>query len=275
MKRVLRAAVGDPERLLPLLMVRLSIDAATATAMLAAGGVEVGGARVREDGAVAVGTRIIAFVPDAQPRLPEPTVAYRDQHVLVLDKPAGLRTQGVRGDDADTLLSRAQRLCDTATLVHRLDRDTSGLVLFALTARARETLQRALDEGTIDRRYVAKVAGRVDLPIRIALRIAVDPRDPRRRLARPEHDPTGDPAVSTVEPLESGDALSLVRLALETGRTHQLRVHLAAIGHAIVGDRLYGGLPYERLCLHAESLAFPHPRSGTRAEVRSPAPRWP
>ncbi len=274
MKRVLRAAAGDPERLLALLVARLEISLGMASAMMSSGAVELAGKKATGDVEVAVGTRIIAFVPDEVPGPPEPTIAYQDQHVLVLDKPTGLRSQGVRGDEADTLLVKAQRICDTASLLHRLDRDTSGLVLFPLTARARETLQQGLTDGTIDRMYTARVQGRLDQPTRIALRIAKDHHDARRRIARPENDTLGDPAVTKVTPIESSDANSLVRLQLETGRTHQIRVHLAAIGHAIVGDRLYGGIEHERLCLHADELTFLHPRSNTPQIVRSPARGW-
>ena len=133
-------------------------------------------------------------------------------------------------------------------------------------------LQKSLVDGKIDRRYVARVEGAITEPLRIALRIARDPRDPRRRLSRDEHDSAGDAAVTHVVPVKSDNEATVVRLTLETGRTHQLRVHLSAIGHAIYGDTMYDGPSAERLCLHAETLHFPHPHTGKPRVVESSAP---
>jgi 23S rRNA pseudouridine1911/1915/1917 synthase len=270
-KRVLTRAVGDPPGLRAFLVERLQIDDAAVAAMIERGAVEVAGRRMKQDVELALGARVVAFLPEAAKHTEEVRVAYRDEHVLVLDKPAGLRSQGVRGDGSDTLWAHAQALSPDASLLHRLDRDTSGLVLFPLTDRARDQLQRALTDGKIDRHYTARVSGPI-VEQRITLRIARDPHDPRRRVTRAANDTAGEDATTLVTPQGRIVDDTLVHLTLLTGRTHQLRVHLAAVGHPILGDTLYGGAPAPRLCLHAHLLRFVHPRSGTPKEVSSAIP---
>jgi RluA family pseudouridine synthase len=270
-KRVFRIASGDPTTLCGALIARLSIPRETADALIARGAVEVDGSRQTRDRPIAPGARVIAFLPDEKLAHAPLAIAYRDDDLLVVDKPAGLRSQPVRGDAEDTLIARVQQEIDPrATLLHRLDRETSGLVVLPLSERAKKFFQRALDAGEIDRRYVARVAGRLAAPRRIDLRIGPD-RDPRRRRTHPPSSDAGEPAISHVEPIALGDTETRVALRLETGRTHQLRVHLAAIGHPILGDALYGGPPAERLWLHATTLVFPHPGGGART-VESPLP---
>jgi 23S rRNA pseudouridine1911/1915/1917 synthase len=231
--------------------------------------IEVDGRRTTVDGPLRAGGKVIAFLPDAAEPSTPLSVAYEDAHVIVIDKPAGLRSQEVRGDAWDTLIARVQREIDArAILLHRLDRDASGLVLFPRGEGPHRALQAALDAGRIDRRYVARVRGRLEAARTIDLPIARDPRDSRRRVTGPG----GDEARSDVMPLSSGTDESVVRLVLHTGRTHQLRVHLAAIGHPILGDSLYGGPPASRLCLHAYEITFPHPRSDTPRTVRAALP---
>jgi 23S rRNA pseudouridine1911/1915/1917 synthase len=275
-KHVLRVAAGDPDRLVAVLAARLTLEPESAAALVRRGAVELDGQRVRDDRPVRVGVRVIAFLPEAPVAVPTPlVVAYRDDHVFVIDKPAGLRSQAARAEAEDTLIARVQRELDPgASLLHRLDRETSGLVLLPRTDVARVRLQRAFDEGAIDRRYLARVYGRLDAPRTIDLRIGVDPRDRRRRIAHPARSDAGESAVTHVEPLDASDAESRLRLRLETGRTHQLRVHLSAIGHPIVGDTLYGAAPAERLWLHADELTFVDQTSGARRTVRSALPFW-
>ena len=270
MKKLLRAASGDPERLVALLVARLALSEGDAERLVERGAVEVDGKRVSEDRDVRIGARVTAFLPDAaEPTVVPLVLAYKDVQVLVIDKPAGLRSQAVRGDSWDTLVAQVHRELDPqASLLHRLDRETSGLVVLPRTDQARRALQASLDAGQIDRRYVARVQGRLEGPRTIDLPIARDPRDARRRIGAP----TGEAAVSHVELLSSDGETSCVRLTLEHGRTHQLRVHLASIGHPVLGDALYGGPAAARLCLHADELTFPHPRSETPRRVRSAVP---
>jgi 23S rRNA pseudouridine1911/1915/1917 synthase len=140
-------------------------------------------------------------------------------------------------------------------LIHRLDRLTSGVLLFALDPSVTAPLAQIWARGEVERRYTARVTGsfagqrRVDLPLGKV-----------EGEWRFQVDPAGLPAITEVEARETGDHHSLVRCRLLTGRTHQVRVHLAAIGHPVVGDLLYGGPPAARVMLHAESLELPHPR---------------
>jgi 23S rRNA pseudouridine1911/1915/1917 synthase len=206
------------------------------------------------------------------------TVAYEDQHLLVIDKGPGLVVHPARGHRKDTL---AQLLAGSAAggdperagIVHRLDRDTSGLLVVARSEEALRLLQQALAQRLIEREYLALVQGRppartgtIDAPIgrdeRVRTRMAVGGSHPREARTHFELDRA------------LGDS-SLLRLRLETGRTHQIRVHLQAIGHPIAGDPEYGtaGLfGLERQFLHAARLAFDHPISGERVELRSPLP---
>ncbi len=224
----------------------------------------------RADTPVSPGARITAFIPDAPEAEAAPLkVVYRDRHVLVVDKPAGLRSQGVRGDDWDTLIARVQRELDpAATLLHRLDRETSGLVLLPRSDRARISLQTALASGDIDRRYAARVAGTLAAPQTVRLRIAVDPVDRRRRITLPEQDPAGEGACTEIVPYATGEGETRVYLRLQSGRTHQIRAHLSAIGHPVLGDAIYGGPPSTRLRLHAHALSFPNISDGTLRHVK-------
>jgi len=158
-------------------------------------------------------------------------------------------------------------------LVHRLDRDTSGLVVFALTAQAQVHLGRQFEAKSVDKRYVALVQGvpeggkgRVDLPL-----IVDWPNRPRQMVCHQ----TGRPAVTDWRVLKAGGDSARMQLKPRTGRTHQLRVHMAALGHPILGDTLYAegaGRDHPRLMLHAERLGLVHPETGARLEFRAPAP---
>ncbi len=205
-------------------------------------------------------------------------VPYEDEHLLVVDKPAGLVVHPARGHREGTL---AQLLADSAAggdperpgIVHRLDRDTSGLMVVARSEQAHRLLQRALAERRLSREYLALVEGRppartgtIEAPIgrhpRVRTRMAVGGNYPRQ--ARTHY---------TLLRVLAG--YSLLELALDTGRTHQIRVHLQAIGHPVAGDPEYGTpglLGLERQFLHAARLAFEHPITGEPIEVRSQLP---
>jgi 23S rRNA pseudouridine1911/1915/1917 synthase len=272
-KSVFTVAVGDPPRLDALLAARLAISVEDAAQLVARGAVHLDGRRCRRpDAPLAAGARLIVYrSPIAEsPSLP---VVYSDRWLAVVDKPAGVPSQATRGDAAAALDARVQALLGPETrMMHRLDREASGLVLFAVAAAARRPLQAALAAGAVDRRYLALAAGRLEGAGRIELRIARDPDDARRRRALPAGAAGGQPAASRWRVLARSDDASAVELTLETGRTHQLRVHLAALGHPLVGDALYGGPPAPRLCLHAHRLALPHPDDGRRLVVRAPLP---
>ncbi len=217
--------------------------------------------------------------PDA-PVVPPPSLpatAYEDEHLLVIDKPAGLVVHPGAGHATDTLV---QALGDRAAggdperpgIVHRLDRDTSGLMVVARSEEAYRRLEQLVRDRALERTYLALVRGRPRSRIgKIDAPIGRDRGDPTR-VSLDSDSPR--PAVTHFEVEELLPEEALLRVTLETGRMHQIRVHLAAIDLPVVGDPVYGvpapGLG--RQFLHAARLAFPHPFSGERLEVESPLP---
>ena len=217
------------------------------------------------------------------------TVLFEDACLLVLDKPAGLLSVPGRGDDKqDCLSARAQALYPDALVVHRLDMATSGLMLMARGIAMQRVLSKAFADRQVHKRYLAVVDGQLATPpddwAVINLPIALDwPRRPLRVI----DETLGKPSTtrwrlaagqSPSDTLDSGPSRPATRLELEpvTGRSHQLRVHLAAIGHPILGDRLYAPLEVQqrasRLMLHASSLALAHPHSGEMMQFSNPPP---
>ncbi|MFZ2113656.1 MAG: RluA family pseudouridine synthase [Solirubrobacteraceae bacterium] len=214
----------------------------------------------------------------------QPRIAWQDEHLLVVDKPAGLVVHPARGHREGTL---SQLLKDTVGgvaggdpdrpgIVHRLDRDTSGLLVVARGEEAHRLLQEALRKRLIEREYLALVEGLP--PARTGTIEAPIGRHPRIR-TRMAVGGTASREARTHFTLErSLPGVSLLRLRLDTGRTHQIRVHLQAIGHPVCGDPEYGTggrdsiLGLTRQFLHATRLAFPHPITGEPIEVDSPLP---
>jgi 23S rRNA pseudouridine1911/1915/1917 synthase len=215
----------------------------------------------------------------AQPEAEPFTVAYEDEHLLVVDKPAGLVVHPARGHAEGTLAQllagrvRGGEDPKRAGIVHRLDRNTSGLLVVARSDDAHRKLQQALRERLLQREYVALVEGRP--PARTGTIEAPIGRDPRvrTRMAVGGHFPRE--ARTHFELRRALAGFSLLSLHLDTGRTHQIRVHLQAIGHPVAGDPEYGTtglLGLRRQFLHATRLAFPHPHSGAPIEVVSQLP---
>jgi 23S rRNA pseudouridine1911/1915/1917 synthase len=225
----------------------------------------------------------VEFEPPAEPapiahEEMELRLAYEDEHLLVVDKPAGLVVHPAPGHATGTLVHGLVGVSgggeeDRRGIVHRLDRDTSGLMVVARTEEAFERLQQQVRDRKLEREYVALVrgrprsrAGRIDAPIgrdrNDAMRHSVDTDTPRE-------------AVTHFEVVELLPAHALLRVKLETGRTHQIRVHLAAIDLPVAGDPLYGvrdDLGLERQFLHASRLAFAHPITGEPVETVSALP---
>lgn len=200
-------------------------------------------------------------------------VIHLDHHLLVVNKPAGLLSVPGRGAHlADCLITRIQATFPTALLVHRLDRDTSGVMVFALTPHAQRALGLQFEKRQTRKTYVARVwgqvtekAGTVDLPLIVDW--------PNRPLQKVCHD-TGKPAVTDWRLLRSTATESRLRLMPRTGRSHQLRVHMQALGHPILGDPFYAqgpALAFPRLMLHSEELRLNHPESGKGLSFRAPA----
>jgi 23S rRNA pseudouridine1911/1915/1917 synthase len=205
-------------------------------------------------------------------------IAFQDEHLIVVDKGPGLVVHPARGHREDTLSQLLAPLIaggepERAGIVHRLDRDTSGLLVVSRSQEVHRLLQVALAKRRIEREYLALVEGRP--PARSGTIEAPIGRDPRIRTRM---------AVGGLAPREARthftleralEGTSLLRLRLETGRTHQIRVHLQAIGHPILGDPEYGTagmLGLERQFLHATRLAFDHPITGERLDLISPLP---
>ena len=201
-------------------------------------------------------------------------ILHEDSDLLVVDKPAGLLSVPGKGPElADCLIARLERAFPTVRLVHRLDRDTSGVMVFALTAHAQRHLGQQFETRKTRKTYIARVAGRlepktgsVDLPLIVDW--------PNRPLQKVCHE-TGKPALTEYKVTKASDAESRVRLHPLTGRSHQLRVHMLALGHPIIGDPLYApetATEYPRMMLHAEELRLHHPESGIGVKFRAKAP---
>jgi 23S rRNA pseudouridine1911/1915/1917 synthase len=213
------------------------------------------------------------------------TIAFQDEHLLVIDKGPDLVVHPARGHREDTLAQLLAPLladgagaqgggdADRTGIVHRLDRRTSGLLVVARSEEAHRRLQAALAARQIEREYLALVEGRP--PARSGTIEAPIGRDQRMR-TRMAVDGAGAREARTHFTLERAlEGVSLLRLHLDTGRTHQIRVHLRAIGHPVAGDPEYGTaglLGLERQFLHSARLAFDHPLGGPRVEVSSPLP---
>ncbi|MCQ5365611.1 RluA family pseudouridine synthase [Anoxybacillus salavatliensis] len=192
-------------------------------------------------------------------------IVFEDDHVLVINKPAHMDVHPTQPNQTNTLANavafhfQCEGIYSKVRHIHRLDRDTSGVILFAKHALAGAVLDKYLAERAIHRTYVALVHGYVKQKKgTIKAPIGRDRHHPtRRRVSK-----TGDTAITHYERLQYDNQknVSLVRLTLDTGKTHQIRVHMSYIGHPLVGDTLYGGKPWiDRQALHAISLSFPHP----------------
>ncbi len=260
--------------------------------LIRAGGVRVNGRPSKPHRRLAAGERVSWTEPE--PMRETPLIAediplhilFEDEEMVVLDKPPGLVVHPAPGHESGTLVNALLHHCaDLAGIggerrpgiVHRLDRDTSGVMVAAKTERAMTALQRQFRARRVRKEYRALVWGCPEPPVgRIETLIGRSPAHRKKMSARVA---TGRPAVTHYEVLETYETVSLLALRIETGRTHQIRVHLAHIGHPVVGDPIYGRgrrgalpLPAGRQMLHAASLAFDHPRTGERLEFVAPMP---
>lgn len=210
--------------------------------------------------------------PYTPPDGPIPVI-YRDDHLLVVDKPEGLLSVPGRGEHlADCLISRLAETFPEVLLCHRLDRDTSGIMIFALTKEGQRKVGRMFEVKRIKKRYIARVAGAVaeasgviDLPLIVDW--------PNRPLQHVNHE-TGKPAVTDWQRMGHEDGTTRMRLMPRTGRSHQLRVHMQSLGHPILGDPFYSAdhADWPRMMLHAEGLKFEHPITGQVMRLEAPCP---
>ncbi len=202
------------------------------------------------------------------------TILHDDHEVILVDKPSGLLSVPGKGEHlADCLIARVQAAFPMALLVHRLDRDTSGVMVFALTPHAQRHLGLQFEKRQTKKTYVARVwgemtekTGTVDLPL------IVDWPNRPRQMVDPEN---GKQAVTDWRVVRAKNGESRVRLMPRTGRSHQLRVHMRALGHPILGDPFYAegaARNYPRLMLHSETLQFRHPDGGQGMRITAKCP---
>ncbi len=253
------------------------------------------GATLRASTPVLTGQVYAVDVPPPAAAAPEPEalplrIIYEDPHLVVLDKPAGMVVNPAAGHSTGTLVNALLHHVKDLSgiggemrpgIVHRLDRGTSGVMVVAKHDKAHQELSRQFADREVEKEYIALVWGVVQAGRRIDAAIGRDPAERQKmstRARRARH------AVTRVMAARHYKGVSLLRVAIATGRTHQIRVHMSAIGHPIVGDSTYGGLHrrtlanlravqrLERPFLHAARLAFTHPDDGRRVEFDSPLP---
>ncbi len=279
---------------------QLSLSRTQAARLVAQGKVRVNSRTARASQTLTRGDLVIVELPsekpprELQPHFLELTVRYEDDFMMIIDKPAGLVVHPAPGHWSDTLVNAlAARGTPLSTgapgrpgIVHRLDKETSGLLIVAKSDQAHQALSRALAARRIHRVYAAVVWGHIPHRLEIEAPIARHKVDRKRMAVLAD----GKPARSIVEPVARFDVCDLVRVRLETGRTHQVRVHLAHVGHPVVADSAYGGggarrvsdrqrsraqqveQRFPRLALHAAILRLRHPISGEECEFKS---EWP
>jgi 23S rRNA pseudouridine1911/1915/1917 synthase len=257
--------------------------------------VQVGPRAVRANASVRTGETVIVEVP--APTAPAPgaediplEVAYEDADLIVVNKPAGMVVHPAAGHAGGTLVNALlHHVTDLSGIggelrpgiVHRLDRGTSGLIVVAKHDRSHESLARQFHDREVEKEYLALVWGVVQAGRRIDAAIGRDPVHRQKMSARSRRARTAVTRITRVQHLHG---VTLAQIAIHTGRTHQIRVHLSAIGHPVVGDVLYGGsrrrvpadlrpvLRLERPFLHAARLAFTHPTDGRRLEFTAALP---
>lgn len=283
----------EGERIDRIVSLIADISRAQATQLVQLGGVEVDGAvvtsgkpRLVEGQTVAVD---VSLLPEPEMPGPDPSVALEivhvDDDIVVINKSAGLVVHPAAGHGTGTVVNGILALFPEVAsvgqplrpgIVHRLDSGTTGLMVVARTQRAYESLVGALSDHEVGREYVALSWGHFDSPtVVVDAAIGRHPRDPLKMAVT--HN--GKWARTHLEVIESFDVpapLTLVRCVLETGRTHQIRVHLASVGHAVVGDSMYGGarsaLKAPRPMLHAARLTLVHPGTGQEMTFEAPVP---
>lgn len=294
-EEVLTALLPAPVRLDVYLARALDLTRSAAARLIEEGGVTVDGRTAAKNCKVGEGERVAVCIPDLRPCAAEAeaiplNVVYEDNCLLVVNKPKGMVVHPAPGHAGGTLVNALLAHCGDSLsgiggvqrpgILHRIDKDTSGLLMVAKTDEAHQSLAAQIKEHTFTREYEAVVhgqvkreAGRVEAPIG---------RHPQKRKQMAVTDRNGKPAVTHYAVADrypaAGGGFTHLRLRLETGRTHQIRVHMAYIGHPVAGDPLYGpkkaapGLVGQ--CLHAKRVGFVHPQTGVYMEFDSPLPDY-
>jgi len=263
------------------------------------GRITVAGREARANQPVKRGQTVAVDVPEPVDPVPRPEalelpILYQDAHVVVVDKPAGMVVHPAAGHASGTLVNALLHHVDDLSgiggekrpgIVHRLDRGTSGLMVVAKNDAAHEKLSRQFHDREVEKEYTALVWGEVMVGRRIDAPIGRDPSNRKKMSSASARVRRSREAVTRIVGAEHfGRVLTLARVAIHTGRTHQIRVHLSAIGHPVVGDSLYGGVHrrvpgdlravthLDRPFLHASKLVFTHPEDGRRMTFTSELP---
>jgi 23S rRNA pseudouridine1911/1915/1917 synthase len=254
--------------------------------------VRIGRGKLKPGLAITPGLTIDVTVPPPAPAAPEPEdlplrILYEDDDIVVVDKPAGMVVHPAAGHGRGTLVNALLHHVDGLSgiggekrpgIVHRLDRGTTGVMVVAKHDRAHRELARQFHDREVGKEYVALVWGAMRAGQVLDAAIGRDPRQRRRMSTRSRR---AKPATSKIIAVEPYSGVSLVRVTIGTGRTHQIRVHLSDAGHPVVGDAVYGGarkrLPaslskLDRPFLHAARLTLTHPTTGKRMTFESPLP---
>lgn len=268
--------------------------------LIAGGEVLIGGRAATNGSArIAAGAAFAITLPPTQPLeaaaqdIPI-AIVFEDDHLMVVDKPAGMVVHPAAGNPEGTLVNALLHHCAGRLsgingvarpgIVHRIDKDTSGLLVVAKTDAAHEGLAAQFAEHSIERRYLAVCAGRPSPPeAAIATRLGRSDADRKKMAVLPDDSKRGKRAVTHYRTLRRLDDSTLIECRLETGRTHQVRVHCASIGHPLLGDPIYGRTPktlrplldrlgFRRQALHAAELGFSHPITGERLHFRAELP---
>jgi 23S rRNA pseudouridine1911/1915/1917 synthase len=284
-------ADADGERLDVFVARQTSLTRSRVRKLIDDGMVSVDGARQRASHRLAAGQSVVVTVPpasasEAQPESIALDIIHEDADIVVINKPPGMTVHPSPGHTTSTLVNAILAHCTDLSgiggvlrpgIVHRLDRDTSGVILVAKNDDAHNALAKQLRERTVEKTYIALVEGTPKPPEGVIdAPIMRDPRN-RKRMAVIEGGRESTTAYKVIERFAGGRApspvagCSLVEARPKTGRTHQIRVHLAAIGHPIIGDKIYGkpSKLIARQFLHASRITFTHPRSGDRAEFEA------
>ncbi|MGO2646092.1 MAG: RluA family pseudouridine synthase [Lactococcus cremoris] len=198
-------------------------------------------------------------------------ILYEDEHLIVVNKPEGMKTHGNTADEIALQNHVAAAINQNVFVVHRLDQATSGAVLFAKNQFVLPILGKMFEENKIHREYLALVAGHLlEETFTINQAIGQNRHEKNKRIISKN----GQKAITHVQLIQNFTDKSLVKCILDTGRTHQIRVHLSSLGHPIIGDALYGQKSTSRLMLHAESIIIPHPFTNQLLNISAPSPSF-
>jgi 23S rRNA pseudouridine1911/1915/1917 synthase len=298
---IITGTITSPARLDKALAEATGLSRARVQGLIEEGRVDVAGKTASSASTkVAEGTAFRIILAAAMPAAAQPediplTIALEDQHLIVVDKPAGMVVHPAVGNITGTLVNALLHHCRgnlsgingvaRPGIVHRIDKDTSGLLVVAKSDAAHEGLAAQFAAHTVHRRYIAVCAGHPS-PAEgtIDARIGRSDADRKKMTVLPNNSSRGKSAVTHYKTLERLDDAAVIECRLETGRTHQVRVHCASIGHPLLGDPAYGRTPrqlrpllerlgFARQALHAAELGFQHPLTGEMVQFRSDLPQ--